>query len=209
MLIQLFNWLPQMIYALVGIYFYFFFRRFMTLFSWKRKAWPVVLSVSGAILCVASCIRLYRFGTVLVLHILVVNLVMDVINILIRRSKSKEETRKKWSILYRSGILTFVLVLAWMGYGYWNIHQVSETIYEIQTEKPLKEEVEILQISDLHMGTTMDPDHLARLCEEMGKTPPDLVVLTGDIFDEHTYTLKELEETLEKQGISGTHRRTL
>ncbi len=46
MLIQLFNWLPQMIYALVGIYFYFFFRRFMTLFSWKRKAWPVVLSVS-------------------------------------------------------------------------------------------------------------------------------------------------------------------
>lgn len=240
MLIQLFNWLPQMIYALVGIYFYFFFRRFMTLFSWKRKAWPVVLSVSGAILCAASCIRLYRFGTVLVLHILVVNLVMDVINILIRRSKSKEETRKKWSILYRSGILTFVLVLAWMGYGYWNIHQVSETIYEIQTEKPLKEEVEILQISDLHMGTTMDPDHLARLCEEMGKTPPDLVVLTGDIFDEHTsgewmeqaaeilgripakegvyyvfgnhdynryvnhpaYTPKELEETLEKQGIS-------
>lgn len=41
----------------------------------------------------------------------------------------------------------------------------------------------IVQISDVHVGTTINKEHIARLVEQMNAIDPDLVVITGDLVD--------------------------
>ena len=72
------------------------------------------------------------------------------------------------------------------GYGYFNINDIRRTEYRIETEKQLSRDLKILQISDLHMGTTMDIGKLKDCCDKMQREKPDLIALTGDIFDENT-----------------------
>jgi hypothetical protein len=44
-------------------------------------------------------------------------------------------------------------------------------------------QLRIVQISDLHIGNGMEGEHLARMVERVNRLEPDLIALTGDIFD--------------------------
>ena len=41
----------------------------------------------------------------------------------------------------------------------------------------------VVQISDLHIGNELEGERLARMVERVNATDPDLIVLTGDLFD--------------------------
>ena len=53
---------------------------------------------------------------------------------------------------------------------------------EIKSKK-LKSDLHIVQISDLHIGTINKKVFLSRVVNEINKLKPDLVVVTGDLFD--------------------------
>lgn len=184
----------------VGIYFYYFFKRFFTLFPLADK--PKMTkrgSLLLAVVCAAVCVWLFGLGAVLVLHFLAVCLLMELLNLLLKHRMKSSKVEKCWSFLYRSGLIGVLVVALVMGYGYYNIRQVHRTEYTLETEKDLGQELRIVQISDLHMGTVMDTSKLRTYCQKIEQENPDILALTGDIFDERT-SREEMEETAKLLG---------
>lgn len=178
--------MPVVVYIPAGIYLYHFFKRFLSLFPLREKKKLVgVFSVLFAVLCAVAGWRVYGFGAVLVLHFLLGSIVMEGVNFVVCHAV-KRRGRKVWDIIFKSGIVSVLLTVILMVYGFINMHQVRETTYTIHTSKELTEDLRIAQISDLHMGTTMDTDKLAEYAAKIQEEKPDMLVLTGDIFDERT-----------------------
>ena len=116
---------------------------------------------------------------------------------------------------YQSGIIVVILTLFMIGYGYWNAHFIRQTVYQVETNKKLsKDEMTVVQISDLHFGVTLNVEKLEKEIQKINQQHPDLVVLTGDIFDENTTKLEmkqaskclgSLESTYGIYYILGNH----
>lgn len=195
-----FNLMPLVVYLPAGIYFYHFFKRFLTLFHIdKKRKVSKISAVIFALFCAALGWRVYGLGAVVVLHFLVCSIVMEGVNLIVKRAVKKDAGRRVWEVVYKSGIASVLIMALLFGYGYVNIHQVRETAYTVSADKEIGEDLRIAQISDLHMGTTMDVQKLQEYCDEIMKREPDLIALTGDIFDERTE--KELmEETVKVLG---------
>ncbi len=58
----------------------------------------------------------------------------------------------------------------------------------------------IAQISDLHVGTFVDDDHLRRGFEHVIKIKPDLIVATGDLVDHDPAYAKKMADALASLG---------
>ena len=171
----------------VAVYSFIIFRRFLTLFHVdthsKRSK---ILSGCFAFVCFACCLWVFGFGAVLILHYVLINLVMDLIFTILKRLIKKESTVELLRKIHYSTILSVAITSMFIGYGFYNMHQVVQTKYEITTNKQLNKPLTIAQISDLHTGTTMDANELKTYCQEIQNENPDYFFLTGDIVDEST-----------------------
>lgn len=206
--------IPAVLLIPAGIYFYFFFTRFLSLFKWKKKEKRTrIFSVLFAVICVAEGAWVFGLGAVIVYHFLVVCLLMELINWILRRiGRSKSVV---WSFLYRSGIIGAVVILSVFVYGSWNMQQIIQKDYNIVSDKLEEgEKLDIAVISDLHMGTTMDIEKLRDQCIRIEGQKPDLLLLAGDIFDEHTpksqmqeaaAVLAEVDSTYGTYYVFGNH----
>lgn len=55
--------------------------------------------------------------------------------------------------------------------------------------------LKIVQISDIHYKVTTNYNDLKKICNEINLLKPDIVILTGDLFDKNiTYNKKDFEE---------------
>ncbi len=202
-----FRLFPAAIYLPVGIYLYHVFGRMLSLFGIRKGSWPSrSLSALFAAACAAAGWRVYGLGAVIVMHFVAVSLVVELINGIIRRKARSERLKNKWNLVYRSGIIGVLATAVILGYGYVNIYQVQKTEYTIHTGKALPGgELTIAQISDLHMGTTMDAEKLQEYCDAIEQEEPDLLALTGDIFDEST-SREEMEAAVKVlSGVQTTY----
>ena len=59
----------------------------------------------------------------------------------------------------------------------------SELELTINKKSPLKE-LNIVIVSDVHLGTIVCNNHLERIVEKINSLNPDLILLPGDIIDE-------------------------
>jgi hypothetical protein len=107
-----------------------------------------------------------------------------------------------------------ILALAWSAYGFWSaFHPIV---------KPLEITLEnlpghwrgrtIVQLSDLHLGHFHDPAAMERLADRVNDLHPDLVVITGDLFDGMPDGMPEFEAPLKRLRaphgvflVSGNH----
>ena len=71
--------------------------------------------------------------------------------------------------------------------------------------------LKIVHLSDIHFGT-INTKELEKIVEKVNYIEPDIIVLTGDLLSEKTYskeelinTLSKLESKLGKFAISGNH----
>ena len=93
-----------------------------------------------------------------------------------------------------------LLALGWSVYGFWTaFHPIVKPI-EIQLENlpPQWRDRKIVQLSDVHLGHFHGTASMARLAERVEKLQPDLVVITGDLFDGMTDGMPEFEEPLKR-----------
>lgn len=75
-----------------------------------------------------------------------------------------------------------LLALAATGLG--ALQAKSFVVSETEIRLPgLKHEVQVMQISDVHLGHHRGRDYLARIVEETNHRKPDLVLITGDLVD--------------------------
>lgn len=175
---------PVIVMIPILIYLYIWFNRFLTLIpkigNKLRHGLAVVLALAAAYLCWP----IYRTGGVVIAHFLVASLLLEIVHFIIKKKK-KDEIPKVWSILYRSGILSVLVVLGVFTYGYVNMHMIQEKDYEIVSEK-VQQDMRFAAISDLHLGTNMNADKLSGYLDEISAKEIDALFLVGDIFDENT-----------------------
>ena len=115
---------------------------------------------------------------------LVVAILADGIRELAR--KGKRENKAAGSRI--AGLLgAFLGCLFYLGVGLLAANLVRRTAYNITTEKKLPcEELCVVQISDVHLGTTMDNGDLEALVKRILAEKPDIVAVTGDFTDSGT-----------------------
>lgn len=69
--------------------------------------------------------------------------------------------------------------------GYINAINPKVNKFEIKTTKPIPDRgLTIVMVSDIHLGTIIGKNDLAKLTEKINTQNPDIVLLVGDIFDE-------------------------
>lgn len=182
----------------VAIYLYFYIRRAVCFYSrQERKRWITVLSaITAAALAVLS-MNIFSTGAMVILHLAVISLCMELLNLILNKTAGKKRKLKRWTCIYRCGLIPVIITAVILGYGYFHMNDVRKKEYTISTEKKLRSQgYKIALITDLHFGTTMDKEKLREHCAEISKEKPDIVLLGGDIVDDRT-SKSEMEEAFE------------
>ena len=94
-----------------------------------------------------------------------------------------------WRIFWLGGITPWLLTALIMWWGRRRALHLCTTRYRLTTRKKLPGgQLRIVQISDIHPRSCAAMDHtrIPELREKIEACRPDLLVLTGDIFDEFT-----------------------
>ena len=160
------------------IYFTFFINRFMrsVLNIHTNRFYLIILAIIVTIVSIPAMNTLELYG-VIYYHLLVITLILEFLNIWLQRYNIYRFT-------FITGILGVLVTVLCLGYGYYNIKHVVATTYDLSSDKI--DNLIIIEIADLHMSTSLDVLQLQKYCDEMSELNADLVVLTGDIFDENT-----------------------
>jgi hypothetical protein len=93
-----------------------------------------------------------------------------------------------------------ILALAGSAYGFWSAFHPLVKPLEITLENlpdPWRGRT-IVQLSDLHLGHFHQPAAMERLADRVNDLHPDLVVITGDLFDGMTDGMPEFEAPLKR-----------
>lgn len=132
----------------------------------------------------------------------------------IKNEETEEQPKKIWKIIKIISIviLGIVLLIVYARFKATSGLKVNE--YKITNNKiPEKfHGIKLVQISDIHFGNTTNIKELKYIVQEINKTKPDILVLTGDLLDkeiteeekvEIINTLKEIKVTIDKYAIMG------
>lgn len=152
--------------------------------SFKTIKNKVILHVFLIIIVAISLFFMF-FDTmnalVVVIHLFVFLKIYDLIYYLVKKV-SKRQFNNICPFL-----LTIITGIIYFSYGYYLAHHVVETDYIIQSKKNIGvDNFRVVQISDSHIGATMNGHEFAKYMEEINALEPDLVVITGDYVDDGT-----------------------
>ncbi len=182
-----------------GIYDYLYLKRAAIFWGLPRlgKWWKKVLAVLVIVIAV-PVVNLFGIWALIVLHITGFALLMDLIQLIVKRFQGE---KKCWNQVYMSGLVPILATVFVIGYSFWNMRNVRVTDYTVYTEKEIRDEgYQICLISDLHFPTTMNASKLKAYCSDISSKQLDAVVLCGDIVDERS-TKAEMQKTF--QILSG------
>ena len=97
-----------------------------------------------------------------------------------------------------SGLVRSIAVLAAVGlalgvscYGFVHGMELEEVSYDITVEKPMDRPVELVLISDLHLGAAGSEDRLVTVVERINALQPELVCIAGDLFDSNFSAIRD------------------
>jgi len=101
--------------------------------------------------------------------------------------------------LYRLGVLSLAVAVGASGYGIWNAYHPRLKYVEVALEN-LPEHWKnktIVQISDVHLGTFHRAGFLERIAEQIRTVSPEIILITGDLFDGMGDNLSSFTEALD------------
>jgi len=99
---------------------------------------------------------------------------------------------------FYAGISVAVLTVVMVGYGIYNAGRIEKVTYDVElTQRELQGEVNMVLISDLHLGALGSEKRVMEAVEEINKMNPDIVCIAGDIFDNDYYAIKNPEQVAE------------
>lgn len=82
-------------------------------------------------------------------------------------------------------------------YGIYNARHLDVTTYEVSIDKKSAiDSLEIVMISDLHLGYINDNKYLEKAIERINQLSPDIVVIVGDLFDGNFSAITSPLETI-------------
>lgn len=191
---------------LLGIYFYRFLNRyfkFSTTFKNNR-----IIRIIIVVICIIFFVALLLFGKVYTYLFIISSFIADIIYFALKKILKDKKVSDYVKKIYKSGICILLIFFMFLGYGYYNAHNVVIKNYSIDTDKDIENgNIKIAMIADLHLGTNMDSSKLKDYLSEIQDQNPDMLVLVGDIFDENTKktdmmrAMEELGNVKTKYGI--------
>jgi predicted MPP superfamily phosphohydrolase len=121
-----------------------------------------------------------------------------------------------------SGFLKFAFSVSTLGiailltlYGFYQSHQKLKTVHVSIQVKDLHPDLHgftIVQISDVHIGSTIKTKFLKKVVARINHLNPDFIAITGDLVDgpasllkQHLLPLGELKSTYGTYFITGNH----
>lgn len=135
-------------------------------------------------------------------------------NIEIKNEELEDKTKKIWKAIkiISTIILTIILLIVYARFKATTGLKINE--YKITNNKIPQSfhGTKLIQVSDIHYGNTTNIKELKNIVNEINKTKPDILVLTGDLLDkkiteeekiEIINTLKEIKVTIDKYAIKG------
>jgi predicted MPP superfamily phosphohydrolase len=100
------------------------------------------------------------------------------------------------SFLFISGLSVIILAMGLSIYGMYHARQLQKVTYSIKVNQQASSlsDLNIVQVSDLHLGNIYGNNFLSRLVNDINQLEPDIVCITGDIFDNNFNALSDPEE---------------
>lgn len=90
------------------------------------------------------------------------------------------------NILYQKAyILTVVIGVGLLAYGFINVQNVQQVNYDVKSDK-LQGEYNIVFLSDVHYGGCQLDSALENAVEEISQLNPDYLIIGGDLIDDFT-----------------------
>lgn len=208
--------LPQIASVVIGLYLWlhFFKLPFISVIGKKWKFVPWFLAVLLVEVCVLIGTDIWTIGAVVVLNLCLAFIICDLINLILRKLKLREQKKGIhfwkyqfqerippgkirglsatkvyyfWRKIYFDGLLALGITVLILVGGFINIRNVQYTDYHISTEKAgMEDGLFIILISDVHLGTTMTVEEFEDYCKEIEEQKPDMLVVAGDLVDENT-----------------------
>lgn len=143
------------------------------------------------------------FSVVLIFGIfsfLITDVLLFIFNHFIKSKRFNSVFKK----LSESTIIPIFITLIMLLSAFLSATTVVKTEYNFSTDKNLKNnKIKIAQISDLHYPTTMNVTKLKKIVDKINQEKVDILVLTGDIFDERT-PYKDMKEASKLLGNVNT-----
>ena len=114
-------------------------------------------------------------------------LIVDGILCLLARKREKKADETRGRRLMRVATAALFGCLIYLSLGFVCANWVRRTAYSFETEKNIANgSLRIVQISDVHLGTTMGSDRFVKLLRRVSGEDADILVITGDFVDEDT-----------------------
>lgn len=176
---------------LMFIYVYNFTKKFNIKVSNKKL--NIFINSIPSIIFIIYFILDYVNAFVVLIHLLAFSIIFNLLFRIIKKIRKKEFK------YYYSGLLTVVVTIIYLSFGYYNAHHVVETDYIVYTNK-ISGEYKVAQVSDSHVGATMDGDEFINYMKEINLTNPDVIVVTGDFVDDDT-SLIDMIKACEGLGL--------
>ena len=97
-----------------------------------------------------------------------------------------------------SGLAVLLIAGFLTVYGIYNARQINLVSYDVAlAENRLNGEMNVVLISDLHLGALGSESKLINAVEKINELKPDMVCIAGDIFDNDFYAVKNPEKAAE------------
>lgn len=169
---------------------------FIMLFGFMRSLLPIGTFLREVLKFLSS----YVMG--FYVYLLLFFLISDLVLLIIKLFKFDIGNIKLYS-----GLFVVVLTLCTFVYGLINGNSIKHVSYNVDLES--KEDISdmnIVMISDLHLGAINSENRLKKIVSEINSLNPDLVLIVGDIFDNDYYAIKNPDESIKLLGsIKSTH----
>jgi predicted MPP superfamily phosphohydrolase len=179
--------------ALVNLYVYRRFFRRLSPFMRKAGALLMLLIMAGEILfavdrmygLMPDSIIVYLFlGTLIgsTFMLFVVAVIYDLTLSISQKVPFDQERRRVIKVIFDSAVLIAAVSYLWRGVSEGTkLPEVKDVIVRVK-DFPFSG-FTIVQLTDVHIGRTIKRDFLAEIVARTNAMKPDMVVITGDLFD--------------------------
>jgi len=100
------------------------------------------------------------------------------------------------NIRFFSGLAVIIVTAGLIIYGLINANLIKIVNYEIEFNDTSLNDLKIVLISDTHLGDVNSERNLERLVKSINSLTPDIVCITGDIFNDNFYLIRNPDRAI-------------
>lgn len=108
-------------------------------------------------------------------------------------------------VIYFGSVLLIFGILFTIGYVRFSNPVLVNLNIEVNKGTPEQEPLNIVAVSDVHLGDMIRKKRLARYVEMINKQKPDLILIAGDLFDRNLHTIERQQMDTELRKLEAKY----